>query len=342
MDMDDDQNLSRVQHLLDGGEDVNSKDRISWTHLHWAARQGHFRTAVFLVDHGADISSTNMAGQTPLHQAAQYDHVQIAVLLLEHGADISSKDRAGYTALHWASQDGRPQMAVLLLEHGADINSRENAGQTALHLAAQYGQFNMAVLLLRRGADINSQDDRGETPLSLGAKHDRVEIAKLLLKDGADISLTTKSGLTINDVAVSERIKSLLDNPRTIDWKARTVEAKKSQKQFAPRGPATEEQRGLCKDTKGFVTYYFDGKSQPQGDMSVDQLIYKNKLNMIRFGSDAEQDVNLNKELAYRWIHLPLNNASTFLPNYAKCSTLTNLQIKWIKVSHEFIKEIPY
>ena len=52
-----------VRDLLELGSDVNAKDAYTWTSLHLAAWNGHWRIATLLVTHGAEIDAkTNYTG----------------------------------------------------------------------------------------------------------------------------------------------------------------------------------------------------------------------------------------------------------------------------------------
>lgn len=87
-----------------------------------------------------DINSKDDVGKTSLHYAAQYNSVAIAQWLTEHGANVNAEDIDGYTPLHYASVrfDGA-KMAALLVERGANILASDNVhGLTPFELANYY------------------------------------------------------------------------------------------------------------------------------------------------------------------------------------------------------------
>ena len=69
------------------GADINAKDRIGATPLHWAARANSLDIARLLIDKGADIEAKNNRDGTPLHWATRVNSLDIARLLIEHGAN---------------------------------------------------------------------------------------------------------------------------------------------------------------------------------------------------------------------------------------------------------------
>jgi len=73
------------------------------------------------------------------------------------------------------------------------------------------GSTPSVLLHIRRGAPVNGRDDRDMTPLMLAASAGRHDICLLLLAEGADPSLTTGSGRTASDLAMTAAHYSLGD-----------------------------------------------------------------------------------------------------------------------------------
>ena len=68
--------------------DVNAKDNMGWTPLHWAV--DHFRR---------DVA----------------EQLALARLLVTNQADVNARTNDGSTALHFAARDGNKETAELLL-----------------------------------------------------------------------------------------------------------------------------------------------------------------------------------------------------------------------------------
>ena len=96
-------NLEAVKQHIAAGTDLNQIDPNPFgskgSALHAAAAFGYNEVAVALIEGGADVNQKDKEGQTPLHMAALFCYPKIAQALLNNGADKSIKDNDGQTAL---------------------------------------------------------------------------------------------------------------------------------------------------------------------------------------------------------------------------------------------------
>ncbi len=88
------------------------------TPLHWAAWNGHTRTATVLVEKGAAVNSTNSEGK----QFHQRKGIKIFIYVLDN------------TPLHLATGNGHTQCSAVLVERGASTKQSDNKGRTAKDL----------------------------------------------------------------------------------------------------------------------------------------------------------------------------------------------------------------
>ena len=91
----EDGNIEAVKQYLDGGADVNAKDKLGWTPLNHAAEGGHKEIIELLIANGADVNAQNKGGYTPLHTAILNDETEIAELLITKGADVNAQNGGG-------------------------------------------------------------------------------------------------------------------------------------------------------------------------------------------------------------------------------------------------------
>jgi len=105
-------NIEAVKQHLDAGVDVNAKDNIGFTPLHYAAQSGRKEIVELLIAKGADVNAKNGIGWTPLLFAATWGHKEVAELLIAKGADANAKGDDGKTPLDWATHPDNPNASA--------------------------------------------------------------------------------------------------------------------------------------------------------------------------------------------------------------------------------------
>ncbi len=153
-----------VHRLIEQGADLNARDPMAYTALHWAGIRGHWEVFSELVAAGAPVNAVGADGGTPLHWTCHHDRPAEVRLLLEAGADLSVANQWGRTPLHVAARRGCLAVAELLLQSGADPNATTNEGWTPMHVAALSGNVDVMDLLEEYGADPTRADAEHLTP----------------------------------------------------------------------------------------------------------------------------------------------------------------------------------
>lgn len=93
--------LPKVQSLLNKGTPPSIRDSSGYTPLHYAVRQSSEALIVALLEKGADPNAQTPSGLTsPLHRAAARGRTKIVKLLLDYGGDSLLADADQRTALH--------------------------------------------------------------------------------------------------------------------------------------------------------------------------------------------------------------------------------------------------
>ncbi|MFP4497383.1 MAG: ankyrin repeat domain-containing protein, partial [Vulcanimicrobiota bacterium] len=143
--------LSRIGALL-RDRNINEKDYLGFTLLHYAAMYGMEDKAGFFLENGARINEKDRERKTPLHWAVINNRVGMARLFIENNAVVNPRDEQGRIPLHWAVINNNEEMVKLLVESLGFINSRDHRDRTPLFYAIKNNNYNIANYLLRCGA----------------------------------------------------------------------------------------------------------------------------------------------------------------------------------------------
>ena len=176
--------IETIKLLLDNGADVNAKNRLDGTPLHWAVRSDE-KTRL-LLKHGAEINSKTQDGSTPLYLASRRrDSHSVLRLLLDKGADPNIATMNGRTPLMAAARDGDVAAMKLLLGNKADATALSGSGAGTLIDAARSRNIEAVHLLIEKGADVKAHTKRKQTALAMAVQQGAEDIVNVLLEHGA-------------------------------------------------------------------------------------------------------------------------------------------------------------
>jgi len=178
---------------------LNAKDKLGNTPLHYAAFHGQLAAVKALIDAGADVKAKNNYGPFQpgelggaLGQGAT-THQDPVWLLQSHGVDTADMQN-GYTPLDLALFASRHKEIVdLLLAKGADVNARASSGATPLFWAVMRDQKDDVLTLLAKGANVNLTDAWGDTILDLAIRAQFTTLIPILVEHGADVNAQDQS-----------------------------------------------------------------------------------------------------------------------------------------------------
>ncbi|MFT7596704.1 MAG: ankyrin repeat protein [Paracoccaceae bacterium] len=126
-------NPASLQQVIDTGADVNARDDVGRSALHWAAGAAP-EVIVSLLQAGADVHAGDQYQRTPLHFVSATGSGENITLLLQAGADVNARTANDWTPLHGVAKFGAPENVTLLLAAGADGAARTQMGETAFVL----------------------------------------------------------------------------------------------------------------------------------------------------------------------------------------------------------------
>ncbi|XP_032305069.1 GA-binding protein subunit beta-2, partial [Coturnix japonica] len=72
-----------VRGAAGNGADVNAKDMLEMTALHWAAEHNHWDVAELLVRHKGDVHATSMSDTSPFDSALDRSNLETLMILQE-------------------------------------------------------------------------------------------------------------------------------------------------------------------------------------------------------------------------------------------------------------------
>jgi ankyrin repeat protein len=186
-------NLDQLEALLAQGADINARNWVEMTPLHWAASKGYdYVVEKLLQNPRVSVNAADYWGITALHMAVKKGNARvIEILLRAPGIDVNMADREGNTALKLAIlSDNANAIEKLLQIPGVNVSAKDILKKTALHWAAIKGNAHAVTRLLQApGVNVNEKDSMKWTPLHEAARGGHAHVIEVLLQaPGANIN----------------------------------------------------------------------------------------------------------------------------------------------------------
>jgi ankyrin repeat protein len=180
-------------------EQLQGRDKMTRTPLHWAAARDDVNAVRQLLHAGAEVDACTAHKRTPLSFLATSRTMNCFDVLLEYGADIHAVEMSGCSIFHLAARWGSLQLVIKLKEAGVDVNVRvqNKVGATALLYAANANHVDIVEYLLEQGADIEAACHTGSTALLYAVSENAHGCLELLLDAGADYQHENQLGENI-------------------------------------------------------------------------------------------------------------------------------------------------
>jgi ankyrin repeat protein len=184
--------LARLESLIKGGADVNTRDRHAETPLMYAAYVGSLDAMQLLLASGASVDAQSQSGATALIWAA--NDLGKVRLLTEHGANVNLATKRRRTALLVAAMsDPSADIVKLLIEKGADLKAVDFLKTTPLRAATLGNDTETIRMLIEAGVDVNAADLPGISPLMMAAGwNGNTRAVQLLLAKGANAKAASR------------------------------------------------------------------------------------------------------------------------------------------------------
>jgi ankyrin repeat protein len=184
--------LARLESLIAGGADVNTRDRHQETPLMYAAYVGSLDAMKVLLQKGASVDAQSQSGATALIWAAT--GLAKVRLLIDHGANVNLATKRGRTALLVAAMsDPSADIVKLLIEKGANLKAVDFLKTTPLRAATLGNDTETIRMLIEAGVDVNAADLPGISPLMMAAGwNGNTRAVELLLAKGASAKAVSR------------------------------------------------------------------------------------------------------------------------------------------------------
>lgn len=127
---------------------LEGRDSMGWTALHYAVHVGSGATVSMLCYIGADFASTTDSGDTVLHLAARADAAAMLQLLHPVCQDLSVLDGSDHTPLQAATMCGCAASVQTLLALHADVSCRDVRGRSLFAVSMVHGHIAVAHAML--------------------------------------------------------------------------------------------------------------------------------------------------------------------------------------------------
>jgi ankyrin repeat protein len=184
-----------ISLLLENGANVNAKDSVNRSVLHYTAIKRNYDCIKVLLDHGADINAVCDSGKTVLHEAFEETYylpdVEVIQLLLSRGVDANKRDKEQKTALDYAVRRRGSEniewpeyhhMLKIMFDARVHEQLVSTDYVTFLHHAVYDGNCVALELFLALGLDLNNIDvNNAEYPLYFAVENEHLR-SDLLLK----------------------------------------------------------------------------------------------------------------------------------------------------------------
>ena len=136
--------------------DINYKDEIGWSALHYACDEGNLKIVDILIKANADINAKSNDKRTPLHLAAKHGYFDISKLLYENGACLTSVDNEKNLPVHLCAMGNHTELLSYLLEHSTQcIYSKNLYGKTPCDLVTKDQTRNSIKNVIKNNKETN-------------------------------------------------------------------------------------------------------------------------------------------------------------------------------------------
>ena len=211
-------NYERLDQLLINGDKANLDVILPTgdTLLTQVLRTGNLTIARRLVEGGANINKKNRRGETPLMMASMKGLVDfMKTTLFPMKVDVDAQDNNGDTALHFAILNGQEVAANLLIDQGTEVRITNSAKKNSEVLAREMGMINLLKRIINIIDSQRGRPDRNKVKAAVieGNINFIDEVLALdpaIIVDYADLNLLFLAVREIKEEFIASRMVDIL------------------------------------------------------------------------------------------------------------------------------------
>lgn len=136
----------------EGQKGYTFRNKYRFTHMMYAALNGHTDCINVLVRHGCRTDIKDSQGFSPLMAAALNNHADTVATLLRLGCSVNQRNNKGLNALFYGVYSKSIEIVNMLIQYGADVNVKDLNNRTPLLFAIMNGANAIGELLLQHNA----------------------------------------------------------------------------------------------------------------------------------------------------------------------------------------------
>ena len=262
----------------------------------WAAQGGRREELEMLLrEKSFDLNSKDDNSRNPLHWAAEGGNGDVVKWLVDAQVTVDLADKLGRTPLSLAAGNGHAEVVTLLLSlRGGKTKTNEGVANQSKKSQAGIGAKDGGALV-----SVDSRDVEERTPLWHAVTKHHLAVFKILRVNGADPGVKDRSGTSLQQILVEEKLRDELE-PQAMAALDATLEQLRSAQALLsePLGGAADidgEFKATILRVLGNEQRTLDTSVQP-----VNQLL-----------ADGPPDP---QGTTCTWMHLPANNVGAHLP----------------------------
>jgi hypothetical protein len=148
-----------AEYLIKQNADVNKKNYMGYTALHWSAYSGRTECIEVLLVHGGDLEMKTQDGKTPLLVAVSRGHLTYVECIVAKGADVLAVSSNGWSAIFFAVAGGHKNVCQYLVTLGVDWRCPDVDRVSIMKLAEEWKRSWVAGILTVRTPAVEEEEE---------------------------------------------------------------------------------------------------------------------------------------------------------------------------------------